>query len=62
MKHEESDHLGQNDDYLDERIKRVSARQPRASKWAMNEDGLCCRSMFVAKLIAQKLLPGLLSL
>jgi len=25
--------LGQNDNHLDERIKRVSARQPRPSKW-----------------------------
>jgi hypothetical protein len=56
------DHLRQNDNYLDEKIKTVSARQTESLEvlWKLwNQDALCCRPKLVAKLIAQKLLSVL---
>ena len=49
------DHLRQNDNYLDEKIKTVSARQTEILEVLWNQDALCCRPKLVVKLIAQKL-------
>jgi hypothetical protein len=56
------DYLRQNDNYLDEKIKTVSARQTESLEvlWNLwNQDALCCRPKLVAKFIAQKLLSVL---
>jgi hypothetical protein len=49
------DYLRQNDNYLDEKIKTVSARQTESLEVLWNQDALCCRPKLVVKLIAQKL-------
>ena len=50
-----SGHLRQNDNYLDEKIKTVSARRTETLEVLWNQDALCCRPKLAAKPIAQKL-------
>ena len=45
----------QNDNYLDAKIERVSARQTETPEVLWNHDPLCCGPKLVMKLIAQKL-------
>jgi hypothetical protein len=45
----------QNDNYLDAKIERVSARQIETLEVLWNHDPLCCGPKLVVKLIAQKL-------
>ena len=49
------DHLRRNDNYLDEKIKTVTARQTEMLEVLWNQDALYCGPKLVVKLIAQKL-------